>query len=137
MSADIASAVQRGLYARLTADAGVVALVAGRVFDRVPARAPFPFVTIADAQVIEDGTDCREGSELFVDLHVWSDAVGHVEVKKIAGAMRRALQADLDLGATHALVDLSIRAFQIVSPGDEDTLGHGVLTIRLLTETAD
>ena len=84
--------LQRVIVATLKADAAVNALIAGRVYDRVPSPATFPYVVVGDDQVSQAHAQCLEGStEVFSSLHAWSREVGKVEAKKIAGAVVTAL----------------------------------------------
>src|SRR4051812_30289083 len=77
--------LQRGIYSALTT-AGL------RAYDRVPSAPAFPYVTIPDAQVIDNGDTCEADMfEIFADIHVWSRAVGMGEAKGIAGQVRTAL----------------------------------------------
>ena len=132
---DVAGAFQTAIYAHLTGTPAVAALVGNRVFDRVSKGAAFPYVTIPDVQLVEDGADCFEGDEIFLDIHVWSRAVGSMEAKAIVGALRRSLHgADLNLGANHALVDLQFRGQQ--DAGSDDPLTtHLIARFYALTET--
>jgi hypothetical protein len=69
-----------------------------RAFDRVPENPEFPYITIPDGQFIDDGDTCeRDRYEVFVDLQVWSRAVGNIESKKIAGALRACLLSGLPM----------------------------------------
>lgn len=84
--------LQRVIVATLKADTGVNALVAGRIYDRVPAPVTFPYVVIGDDQTTAAHAECFEGStQVFSSLHAWSRAVGKVEAKSIAGAIVKAL----------------------------------------------
>ena len=84
--------LQRVIVATLKADAAVNALIAGRIYDRVPSPETFPYVVVGDDQVSQAHAQCLEGStEVFSSLHAWSRAVGKVEAKNIAGAIVTAL----------------------------------------------
>lgn len=84
--------LQGAIVTALKASAEVTTLINGRVFDRVDEHAGFPYVTVGDDQVTQAHADCLDGSvEVFTNLHAWSRAPGKVEVKKIAGAVVRAL----------------------------------------------
>lgn len=84
--------LQRVIVATLKADPAVNALIAGRIYDRVPSPETFPYVVVGDDQVSQAHAQCLEGStEVFSSLHAWSRAVGKVEAKKIAGAIVTAL----------------------------------------------
>lgn len=63
--------------------------VGPRVYDQVPKPVPpatvtFPYVTIGDGQVLPDKADCIDGTEHFLQIDVWSRAVGFPEAKTIS-----------------------------------------------------
>jgi hypothetical protein len=89
---DPSLAMQKAVVARLKATAGVTALVGQRIYDRVPQDATFPYVEIGDFQSVDDSAPpCVDGCEVFIEIQVWSRAVGQVEAKQIASAVRAAL----------------------------------------------
>jgi Protein of unknown function (DUF3168) len=93
-----AEALQRALYDKIMNDTGLKSVMGGtsRAFDRVPRNPVFPYITIPDGQFIDDGDTCEtDRYEVFVDLQVWSRAVGNIEAKRIAGALRDALLSGL------------------------------------------
>lgn len=86
--ADPAYALQAALVAKLK----TVSSPAGtRVYDTVPASATFPYVTVGPSELQPTDEDCFDVSENFVQIDVWSRAVGFPEAKQIAGAIRSAL----------------------------------------------
>jgi len=64
-------------------------ICAGRIYDDPPADAVFPYITIGDEQVIDDGNTCGDAWEVHNDVHVWSrpDAKSRREAKEIAAAI--------------------------------------------------
>lgn len=136
--ADIAGDLQRALFARLTSYAPLTALIAQRVYDRIPPAATMPYVTIADAQVIEDGADCIEADEVNFDIHVWSRPTntGSLEAKAIAGLLRKALHGfDLPLSDDNLTIDLAFTDARFLRDPDGLTV-HGVVSFRLLSQSA-
>lgn len=132
---DVASALQKALFERLTSSQPIAGLVGRRVFDRVPPDAPTPYVTISKALVSDDGAEGVEADEIFQDVHVWSTAEGSIEAKSIAGAIRRELRdADLDLGEAHDLVEIQFRSLNVLDDPDGVTT-HAVVTFLVLTES--
>lgn len=135
---DPGAALQKAIYDQLRVDAGVTALVAGRIFDAVPKGAlpDFPYISFGTYQANEDGAGCIDGTEAYIDLHVWSRAVGSLEAKRIASAVRAALhEADMSLAPDHRLIEIMFDGNRVLSDPDGLTT-HGVLTFRALTETA-
>lgn len=132
---DPSEALQRALFAALSAAPAVLALVAGRVFDAVPEAATYPYISLGDVQTLDDGAGCIDGTEAFLDVHAWSQAVGAIEAKRIVSAVRGALhEADLDLGPGHRLVEITFRDQRSFRDPDGKTT-HAVITFRALTET--
>ena len=96
--------LQGAVVQRLKADALVTSLVNGRIYDSIPQNAMFPYVSYGPGTFVRDDADCLNGFQAFVQLDVWSRAVGNPEALKIADAVERALH-DVDLAlATNALV---------------------------------
>ena len=90
---DPSLAVQGALVARLKE----LETAAGtRVFDQVKKDRAFPYITVGPGQTIPIDETCFDGSEVFVQVDVWSRAVGFPEAKEIAGEIRIALH-DQDL----------------------------------------
>jgi hypothetical protein len=132
MSAE--TAVQDAVVATLRASAPVAALVEARVYDRIPDKAPYPFIHFGETQAIEDDTDCGGSAEVFVTLHVWSNAVGAVQARLIAAAVRAALHRQpLTLAAPYGLTEIEHRDTRVFADTDK-TLTHGVVTLRALVE---
>lgn len=86
--------LQGAIVSLLRDDQAIIALAGTRVYDEVPDAPTFPYVTVGDGQVLgNDIEDCGEGSEVNLQVDVWSRAVGYPEVKRIAAAIRAALKA--------------------------------------------
>lgn len=133
---DAGLALQGAIVAALKADTDVSALVAGRVYDAVPDDATYPLIKIGEIQVLDDGADGIASVEVFVTLHAWSQAVGAVECRRLAGAMRQCLhQAPLDVGDDWQLIDMLHRQSRVFVDADGVTQ-HGVVTFRALMDPA-
>lgn len=97
-------ALQGAIFRRLTSDASRTALlVAGRVYDHVPAVAEFPYVSFGPSSASGDDFECADGLEVLQQIDIWSRKPGSAECKVIADAVRRdlhRLEVDLeyDLG---------------------------------------
>lgn len=126
--------LQRTVVATLRAAAPVASFVGTRVYDRIPEQAPYPFVHFGETQALDDDTDCGGSAEIFVTLHVWSNAVGAVEARQIVSAVRAALHRQpLTLAAPYALTEIEHRDTRVFADTDK-TLTHGVVTLRALVE---
>lgn len=132
----VEAALQKAIVGKLKADAALNGIIAGRVYDRVPANAPLPYVHIRNFQSVDDGAECIEGLEVYIDIDVWSNAVGKVEASRAAGAVRSALSlVPLSLDEPHALVEIEHRDTNI-GDGGEGLLSRARLSFRALVESA-
>lgn len=130
----VEAALQKAIVATLKANAGVTAILAGRVYDRVPSGAALPYAHIRAIQLVDDSADCIDGAEVFIDLDVWSNAVGKVEAERGASAVRKALRhASLALDEPYALTEIDYRDTSIEDGGDE-LLTRARLSFRALVE---
>ncbi len=105
------------------------------VFDRVPDSSPFPRVTIGPWQSIPDDADCYEGTESFVQVDVWSRAVGFPEVKGIADDIRDALH-DGDLSVTGHTVEMMTVESIDYSRDPDGLTNRARISLRILSQTA-
>lgn len=110
-NSDPALALQKGVFAALTAHPAMVATFAAlannagapRVYDRVPVdtagkvKAPFPYLTIGEDELIGQTNQNTDVTEAHVKVEVWSRATDKGEVKALAAAARAALDCPLPL----------------------------------------
>jgi isoleucyl-tRNA synthetase len=129
-----ALALQKAMVATLRANALLTAVVSARIYDRVPANAPRPYVHLRQFQELDDSNDCSDAWEVNVDLDVWSETPGKPEASRAAMAIRDALHdQDLTLDEPYALVELRHRDTQIGDGGD-GLLTRARLSFRALIE---
>jgi hypothetical protein len=132
---DPSLALQKAIVARLKADAGVNAIVAGRIYDAVPGNAVKPYVSFGPFQLLPEHGDCLDGGEAFVTLDGWAAGPDTVQVKQLGTAVAKALDlAELTLDAQH-LVEMSIEQTQYMRDPDGIT-AHAVITVHAWTEPA-
>lgn len=92
MASEPSLEAQRLAVLRLRATAEVTSLVpAANIFDRNSRPEVFPCIVLGTGQTIADGADCIDASEVFLDVHVWTEENTMAECKSIVGAVRRAL----------------------------------------------
>lgn len=127
--------LQRAMFQALIASEALKTAMGGtvRAYDRVPPSPVAPYITIAEAQVLDNGNTCEPDMfEIFHDLHVWSRAVGMAEAKTISGVLRAVMLA-LEI-ATDWKVTV-VEAQQARHMMDPDGLTtHSVNTFRFLLE---
>lgn len=132
--ADAGFALQQAFHDRLVSDGAVLALLGGpRVYDDVPVRAEFPYVTFGQSIERDWSTGSEDGHEHTVTLHVWSRAHGRKEAKAVLAAARAALHdASLPLDGFR-LVNLRHEYSDARREPDGDTY-HGTARFRAVTE---
>lgn len=127
-------ALQQSVFQALTGDAALLSLLGGaRVYDDVPVRAEFPFVTFAQTSERDWSTGTEAGEEHIFTLHIWSRAHGRKETQEIIGALREVLH-DQSLSLTgYRLVNLRHETSDSRREGDGETF-HGIVRYRAVTE---
>lgn len=128
----IGDQLQRSIYGILTA----ANIAEDRVYDRAPASASFPYVTIGDEQVIDDGTTCADAWDVATDVHVWSrsSSGSKSELKTLVAQIVPLLATEIAVtGFRNVSGKLeSSRTFR-----DPDGISeHAVLTFRYLLDPA-
>lgn len=117
----------------LKADPAVVAFVDDRVFDTVPKDTEFPYISMGPVDTTESDADCITGLDVYIQIDVWSQAVGMPECKRIMDVVRRALH-DTDLSLTeNALVMIEHQQSRAMRDPDGIT-NHGVCEFVAVVE---
>lgn len=94
---DASLPLQAAVVKALKEDAVLATLIAGRVYDRVPTDPVAPYITVGDAQIVDDSNACQSLAEYSLQVDCWSEAVGYPEVKRIGAAAAKALNAKLPM----------------------------------------
>lgn len=108
------------------------AVAEGRIYDQVPGKPTFPYVTIGGGDTVGDDNSCFDASEVNVSVHVWSRAVGFPECKTLAALIRPRLKTEFTLtGFTVSSAEyVTTRYFR-----DPDGLtSHAVVEFRYLVD---
>lgn len=125
--------LQRAIVERLKADLTVSALVAGRVYDSVPAEPVFPYISIGPTDEASDDVDCIDGFEIAMQIDVWSRAVGYPETRRVVDAVRQALTAAEIALVDNALVYFDHRITRTMRDPDGLT-SHAAMTFEAFAE---
>lgn len=125
--------LQAAIVTRLKTDPVVTAIVAGRVYDSVPANPVFPYISLGVADLVSDDVDCIDGFEISIQIDAWSRAVGFPEVRRIADAIRRALHTGEIALADNALVSFRHRVTREMRNPDGLT-SHAAVTFEAFAE---
>ncbi len=134
MSVDPSLALQKAIRDAVKGESP--ALASGRIYDRPPAVATFPYITIGEGQSISNIADCYDGTESFLDVHVWSREVGFPEAKQIADGLRDLLRQDSLTVTGHTLELFEFQSSRFLRDPDGLT-NHIAMSFRALTQPAD
>lgn len=128
----IGAEFQKALFAALDG----VTLAGASVFDQVPESNPFPRITIGDEQVIDDGNTCRDGWEVFADVHCWSRPASgsKIEVKTLAAQVVAAVRGIAAI-AGFSLVSIEHQTTRFFRDPDGLT-EHAAISFRALIDPA-
>ena len=92
------SELQKAIIQALSDDADVKDIVDGRVFDSVPLKAEYPYISLGPMTSDTTLADCLELDNISIQIDVWSRDVSSAEMRELANAVRRALtKSDLIL----------------------------------------
>lgn len=121
-------ALQKALFDKLSASLTVP------VFDAVPAKTPYPYVTL-DYEVADNTTPVsgkKRENRLFY-LSIWSSYKGQAEVKRINGEIADALdEVPLPLSTGTAV---SVRVLRTETTREPDGVTYmGSVTLRIITQ---
>jgi hypothetical protein len=132
--ADPSLQLQKAIVAALKADAGVDAIIAGRIYDAVPGSAVKPYLSFGAFQLLPEHGDCLDGGEAFVTLDGWAAGPDTVQVKSLGSAVAKALdRAPIVLTDGQRLVEMSVEQTQYMRDPDGIT-AHAVITVHAWTE---
>ncbi|MEP7456792.1 DUF3168 domain-containing protein [Phyllobacterium sp. SB3] len=125
--------LQKALLACLKTDGSLERLLGGRVYDRVPQKAEFPYVTLGASNIYDWSTATERGSEHLFTLNVWNRAGGRKSIFEIMNLIERRLATAQLLLKGHLLINLDIQYSQARAEDDQD--GYtGILRYRAVTE---
>ena len=103
------------------------------VYDFVPQRAAYPFVSLGNVVSRDWSTSSERGDEHALTLHIWSKARGKKQCHLIVSSVRRVLH-DVELSVEdHSLVNLRHEFSDVRLDPDGETF-HGIVRFRAVTE---
>lgn len=108
--------------------------VGNRIYDKVPAAAAYPYVSLGDCQVLPDKAGCIDGSEVFLQIDAWSQAVNYGESKSIAKQIVARLDDAEDLNVDgYDVIVFELQGVQHLRDPDGLTR-HAAITFRTLVQ---
>lgn len=134
MSLNSALDLQVAIHAALVNHPGTISTLGGiHIFDDVPQRARFPYVTIGDIETRDWDTQTSSGHEHIITLHVWSNHRGRKQVQTIIGEIDDALDDQALPLQDHQLINLHVIFWSALRDLDGDAY-HGIIRLRAATE---
>ncbi len=134
MSESASWALQMSIVQALKSDVALSALLGGPfVYDVVPQRAAYPFVSLGNVAARDWSTSSERGDEHALTLHVWSKAKGKKQCHLIVSSVRGVLHDVALVVAGHSLVNLRHEFSDVRLDPDGETL-HGIVRFRAVTE---
>jgi hypothetical protein len=130
---DASIELQGSLVTLIKADAGLTAIIAGRIYDNVPNGAAFPYLTIGNVQVLPDTAQEYDGSDIVFTIDGWSLTVGQVQIKQLGKALSAALLAATMTLVGYRVIEVISEQTQYLIDPDGQTK-HGVFVYRARTE---
>lgn len=85
------SELQKVIIQTLSNDADVKDIVDGRVFDSVPLKAEYPYISLGPMTSNTTLADCLELDNISAQIDVWSRDISSKEMRELANAVRQAL----------------------------------------------
>lgn len=132
---NVSEELQRYLYSKLQTVPEITALADRRVYDRVPEKPIFPYISFGASDVVDDGAECVEAETHTIQLDVWSRSVGKVECKNIVDGIKKVLNNDTPELSDNAVVEITVPFTKIVADPDGLTT-HGIISVEIKVEIA-
>ncbi len=133
MSTSAGWSVQKSIVQALKSDVALGVLLSGKVFDDVPQRSTYPFVSMGNAIDRDWSTSSESGSEHILTLHVWSKASGKKQCFEIISEVKRVLHDQALVVEGHQLVNLRY-VFSDARLDPDGVTYHGIVRFRAVTE---
>ena len=132
---DAAWQVQLSLYNALVANAELVDLAPGGIYDHVPGsnESSYPRVTLGDDTLLDWDTDTSFGADMTCTIHVWSTEAGRKEAKVILAKIAEILH-EQDLTIDGFDLVYMRREFEEVLTLQDGATRHGIARYRIVVQ---
>ncbi len=105
-----ANVLLQAIFAKLSGDAALMALIPGGIVDRLLPRAILPLIVIGELESRDYWTATEKAEEHFLSLDIWGDVNGRRCAGEIAGRVKTLLD-----DAALPLVGISLVNLQLLS----------------------
>ena len=124
-------ALQTAVFSKLSTDSNLTSVLKAKIFDDVPEETPYPYVQLGEDTAIDYGTKDQTGSEVSVNVDVWSRYRGSLEAKNIMDRVHTLLH-DSSLSVTGSnFINMRFEFSDIIRDPDGITR-HGVMRFRAI-----
>jgi len=124
-------ALQTAIFTLLSADNNLTSTLGASVFDDVPEETAYPYVQIGEDTAIDYSTKDLNGSDVSVNLDVWSRYRGSLELKNIMDRIHTLLH-DSSLSVTGTnFINMRFEFSDTIRDPDGITR-HGVMRFRAI-----
>lgn len=121
--------LQEVIVAALKANVGVAGLLGNRIYDNVPEKPEFPFLSWGPESSSNADATCMRGSEVAVQLDVWSRKPGSAECRKVCDLVKRHIEERRYALTTNAVCpEATVEAVRVFRDADGRTW-HGVISV--------
>lgn len=105
-------AIQQALHGILSSDTELAGMVTG-IFDFVPAKTDYPYVTLGDSRATDQSTQNQRFTQLSLTLQIYSRARGRKEADQIMQRIHTLLDGAALVAEDFQIVDLRYTQSQI------------------------
>lgn len=124
-------ALQTAIYTKLSTDSNLTTTLGASVFDDIPEETPYPYVQLGEDTAIDYSTKDQTGSEVTVNIDVWSRYRGSLQAKNIMDRVHTLLH-DSSLSVTGSnFINMRFEFSDIIRDPDGITR-HGVMRFRAI-----
>ena len=124
-------ALQTAVFAKLSTDSNLTTTLGAKVFDDIPEETPYPYVQLGEDVAIDYSTKDQTGSEVSVNVDVWSRYRGSLEAKNIMDRVHTLLHDSSLSVAGSNFINMRFEFSDIIRDPDGITR-HGVMRFRAI-----
>lgn len=121
--------LQQAIVPDLKAQSGIAALVGNRIYDNAPEGCAFPYVSWGRETSQNDDAQCIIGSEIAVQLDVWSRTPSSAECRRIVDAIKRRMEVAEYTLAVNAVAGAGYVERTDVFRDTDGRTWHGVIIV--------
>ncbi len=132
---DAMRALQRSIHTLLTQDGDLMQRVGG-VYDQLPMDAAWPCLVFGQADAQDWSTKTAQGTQIMLDLHVFSDQPGRSEALDILDRVKTLLREQQLAMEQLVVVAKRVEQGQLPSSSAED-LVQGTVRLRAFLEETE